>query len=63
MKKTVQHTVTKSQSKRIDIPAGTVIDCELKTDAELPKDLHGTRHAKSWYIDGVRKGGNLSLDE
>lgn len=59
----LKHTVTKEQEKRIGIKAGTIIECQLKKDSELPPSLHGTRVAKWYAVNGQRRGGDLALDE
>jgi len=61
------HTVTESQSKRIGIPAGTVIQVEMYTEQEIQERLSKVPEvrniAKSYYLDGKRRGGNLHLPD
>ncbi len=61
------HTVTKSQEKRIGIPAGTVIQVEMYTEAEIQariKKVPEIRNiAKNYFLNGKRRGGTLHLPD
>lgn len=61
------HPVTKSQEKRIGIPAGTVIQVEMYTENEIQEQIDKVpeiRNIAKWYsLDGKRRGGNLHLPD
>ncbi len=61
------HTVTKSQEKRIGIPAGTVIQVEMFTEQEIQERIKKVPEirniAKDYYLNGVRRGGTLHLPD
>lgn len=67
MTKLQDHTVTASQSKRIGIPTGTVIQVEMYTEKEIQERLEKVptirRIAKHYYRNGKRVGGILDLDD
>jgi len=48
------HTVTESQSRRIGIPAGTVIQVEMYTEKEIQERIEKVPE---------RRGGNLHLPD
>ena len=56
------HVVTQAQSKRIGIPAGTVIQVQMAKSGECPPDLVG-KMAKWYFVDGERVGGTLDISE
>lgn len=61
------HTVTESQSRRIGIPAGTVIQVEMYTEKEIQERIEKVPEirniAKGYYLDGKRRGENLHLPD
>ena len=60
----ITHKLTTAQAKRIGAKSGTVVQCLLYKDAELPPTQRGRERkiAKCIYLDGRYIGGNLNLD-
>lgn len=61
----IKHILTKEQARRLAAPHldGKEVDVTLKPENEKHPLDKNVRVAKDIYLDGVRIGGNLSLDE